>query len=185
MVENSQVFLIFTCSYDPLIGTRKHVFKKIVNGYVFILFGCVCRARTSTRDDHACACVWSCSIFRKNLFFLSKFLPKKSWKSIYLWVPFRCWRKDFWKILAVHCKTAPIFFLFVCSVLFLSFFAFSLILPLQVGTGSLLFFSKINNLNRNSWIYQRTTCPCSVKFKRKFSRSAVLFFRLGDRLRIG
>ena len=125
VVENSQVFLIFTCSYDPLIGTRKHVFKKIVNGYVFILFGCVCRARTSTRDDHACACVWSCSIFRKNLFFLSKFLPKKNWKSIYLWVPFRCWRKDFWKILAVHCKTAPIFF-FVClfgsfSVLFLPF----------------------------------------------------------------
>lgn len=147
---------------------------------------CVCRARTSTRDKHACACVWSCCILRKNLFFLSKFLPKKIWKSIYLWVPFRCWRKDFWKILAVHCKTAPIFFFFFWLGSFsVLFFAFLLIPPLQVGTGSLLFFSKINNLNRNSWIYQRTTCPCSVKFKRKFSRSVVLFFRLGDRLRIG
>ena len=175
----------FARFYDPLIGKRKYALKKIVNGCVFILFlrmVCLPRENQHARWTRVRLRVVLFHFQEKKLFFLSTFLPKKIWKSIYLWVPFRCWRKDFWKILAVHCKTAPIFFFF--SVLFLSFFAFSLITPLQVGTASLLFFSKIN-LNRNSWIYQRTTFPCSVKFKRKFSRSAVLFFRLGDRLRIG
>ena len=129
VVENSQCFLILIIPH-LLVSTIRwqgnentYLRKSWTDAFSSSSWGwCVCRARTSTRDDHACACVWSCSIFRKNLFFLSKFLPKKNWKSIYLWVPFRCWRKDFWKILAVHCKTAPIFCLFVCSVLFLSFF---------------------------------------------------------------
>ena len=174
----------FARFYDPLIGKRKYVLKKIVNGCVFILFlrmVCLPRENQHARWTRVRLRVVLFHFQEKKLFFLSTFLPKKIWKSIYLWVPFRCWRKDFWKILAVHCKTAPIFFFFLGS--------FSVLFCLFINNAASsrnsqpTFFSKIN-LNRNSWIYQRTTCPCSVKFKRKFSRSAVLFFRLGDRLRI-
>ena len=90
VVENSQCFLILIIPH-LLVSTIRwqgnentYLRKSWTDAFSSSSWGwCVCRARTSTRDEHACVCVWSCSIFRKKSYFSSLNFCRKKFGNLF------------------------------------------------------------------------------------------------------